>query len=382
MQFGPVAVMAAIAVASVGMAAQSVQAPAPAPGAAKPAPTSAQRYKNIHVMQDVPADQMNMSMHLITGQLGVTCQFCHVGEEFDKEDKAMKHVTRRMILLTAEINKSLNGGGQGVTCYTCHRGSPKPVATPSLPMAKGIVTEGAPPAESLPSVEQIFGKYVQALGGEKALKSVTSRVLTGKRDMPTGPGGVKPAPASVEVYQKAPNLLVSTYTAEKFVIADGFDGKVAWQKNAGGNVTELPFPEQARTRRAANFYQPLELKSEYTRTVVAGVESVDGRKAYVVIGYPEGDVPERLYFDAETGLLVRRATTLPTPMGNSPLEVTFGDYRATPAGVKIPFLVTMTPASHRTELATSSTFRVEGVKEGVALEDAKFARPAKAAPTK
>lgn len=369
-----------LVVASVSLRAQSE--PAPAPVARPAVQTSAERYKNIQVMKDVPADQMNMSMHLITGQLGVTCEFCHIEPQFEKEDKAMKHVTRRMMLLTAEINKSLNGGGQAVTCYTCHRGHPKPIATPVLPVAKGIPTPAPVSAEPLPAADEIFTRYVQALGGERALKAVTSRVLTGTRDMPTGPGGINPAPAAVEVYQKAPNLLVSTYKAEKFSLADGFDGKAAWQQNAAGAVSDMPFPEQARFRRTANLYEPLDLKSEYTRTMVSGVEMVDGRKAYVVIGYPAGDSPERLFFDVESGLLVRRATILPTPMGDSPLEVTFSDYRATPGGVKIPFAIKMTPASHRTELPTSSTFRIERVQEGVAIADAKFARPEKAAASK
>ncbi|MGE3840631.1 MAG: photosynthetic reaction center cytochrome c subunit family protein [Vicinamibacterales bacterium] len=356
--------------------------PTPAPAAQPLVQTSAQRYKNIQVMKDVPADQMNMSMHLITGQLGVTCEFCHIEPQFEREDKAMKHVARRMMRLTADINTSLSGGGQTVTCYTCHRGQPKPLATPVLPTAKGIPTPVPVSAEPLPAADVIFTKYVEAVGGRRALKAVTSRVLSGTRDMPTGPGGINSAPAAVEVYQKAPNLVMSTYKAEKFTQADGFDGQAAWQQNAAGAVSDMPFPEQARFRRSANLYEPLDLKSEYTRTVVAGVESVEGRRAYLVIGYPDGDAPERLFFDVESGLLVRRATILPTPMGDSPLEVTFSDYRATPAGVRIPFVIKMTPASHRTELPTSSTFRVERVQEGVAIPDAKFVRPEKPAALK
>jgi hypothetical protein len=58
--------------------------------------------------------------------------------------------------------------------------------------------------------------------------------------------------------------------------------------------------------------------------------------------------------------------------------VEFDDYRTTGNGVKIPFVIRMSPAGPRTELAPVSTLRITSVKDNVPLDDAKFAKPAAA----
>ena len=98
--------------------------------------------------------------------------------------------------------------------------------------------------------------------------------------------------------------------------------------------------------------------------------------AYVVVGVPRGDTPESLYFDMQTGLLLRKQTVLPTPIGDSPYQVDFEDYRDTASGVKFPFLIHMNPANPRTELAPEATLRVSSVKDNAPIDDSKFTRPA------
>ena len=69
---------------------------------AKPAAatqTAGQKYKNIQVLKDIPADQLIPSMQFITYALGVECDFCHVDTpaEFDKDDKKPKKTARKMM---------------------------------------------------------------------------------------------------------------------------------------------------------------------------------------------------------------------------------------------------------------------------------------------
>jgi hypothetical protein len=73
---------------------------------------------------------------------------------------------------------------------------------------------------------------------------------------------------------------------------------------------------------------------------------------------------------------LRKQTVLPTPIGDSPYQVDFEDYRDTGSGVKIPFLIQMNPANSRTELAPEATLRVTRVEDNKAIEDARFTRPA------
>src|SRR6185436_8102288 len=113
---------------------------------------------------------------------------------------------------------------------------------------------------------------------------VTSRTITGTQYIPTGPGGVVPTPAAVERLQKAPNLSVTTYRAPTYAIAEGYDGMTAWTQNQAGRVLEPVKVDVGRAARAADLYEPLNLKQEYAQLTVRGIEKVNGRDAYLVVG--------------------------------------------------------------------------------------------------
>ena len=100
---------------------------------------------------------------------------------------------------------------------------------------------------------------------------------------------------------------------------------------------------------------------------------VNGHDAYQVRGVVKGTrIQEQLFFDAESGLLLRRVTYQPTPMGAMPDQIDFEDYR-TVDGVKVPFVLkTATPDSQGVRTYTD-------VKFNVPVADANFAMPADAA---
>jgi hypothetical protein len=339
--------------------------------------TAEQVYKNIKVLTGTPANELNQSMHLMKGATGMDCLYCHIEREWEKDVKPPKEVARAMIVMMNDINKRNFGGRQVVTCNTCHNGRPIPANAPVFPVLEP--KEAARPA--LPTVDQILAKYVQAIGGEQAIRKVTSRTITGTQYIPTGPGGTVPTPAAVERYQKAPNLSVTICRAPTYAISQGFDGTTAWSQDQAGRVTEPVKLDVGRATRAADFYEPLNLKRQYAQITVRGVENVNGRDAYLVVGVPQGDAPEWLYFDTQSGLLLRKQTVLTTPIGDSPFQMDFEDYRDTGSGVKFPFLIHMNPANPRTELAPEATLRVSTVKDNAPIEDSRFAKPAtRAAP--
>jgi photosynthetic reaction center cytochrome c subunit len=333
--------------------------------------TAEQVYKNIQVLKGTPADQLIQSMHLLRGALGVDCEFCHDERDRAADTKDAKATARKMMQMMIDLNKSSFNGRQVVTCYTCHQGRPQPRGVLALPVSESAEA----PKVTLPSIDQILAKYVEALGGEQAIRKVTSRVITGTQYIPTGPGGVVPVPATIEVDQKTPNLMVNIYHTPTYTISNGFDGAKAWSQDMRGRVTEPPNVDQGRAKRNADFYLPLNLKQQYTRTVVRGIERVNDRDVYVVIATPQGDLPERLYFDTQTGLLVRKETALPTPLGNNPMQVNYEDYRDTGSGVKFPYLITIYPANEDSVPATSATIRVTKVQDNAPLDNAKFAKP-------
>jgi hypothetical protein len=335
--------------------------------------TAEQFYKNIKAMNGTPADQLIESMHLIRGALGVDCEFCHDDPDRSTDTKKPKEVARDMIRMMMAINKNNFNGGQEVTCYTCHRGNAIPATTLVLPpVPKDVETDAQP---QLPSVDQIASKYVQALGGEQALRKVTSRVITGTQTVPTGPGGTVPVPAGIERSQKAPNLVVNTYKTPTYTISDGFDGTKAWTQDFRGRVAEPGAIDQMRVKRDADLYLPLDLKQAYPKMQVEGVENVNGHDAYVVTAQPQGEREERLFFDVQTGLLLRKWSSLPTPVGDAPFQVDYDDYRDTGSGVRFPYRITMNPAGPRLEPSTNVTIRVAKVQDNAPLDSSKFTKP-------
>jgi len=88
------------------------------------AQTAEQKFKNIQIFKTLPATQLDPTMAFISGSLGVRCNYCHVSNGFDKDDKQTKLTARRMIQMVFDLNKRSFIGQDAVTCYTCHRGKP------------------------------------------------------------------------------------------------------------------------------------------------------------------------------------------------------------------------------------------------------------------
>lgn len=98
---------------------------------------AAQVFKNIQVLKKTPAARFLLIMNLgYSKALGVTCEHCHVKEDFSKDDKRPKRCARDMQLMHGDINQQLvkmqnlapNPNGHFINCSTCHRGHIDPMA--------------------------------------------------------------------------------------------------------------------------------------------------------------------------------------------------------------------------------------------------------------
>ncbi|HET9308434.1 MAG TPA: c-type cytochrome, partial [Candidatus Sulfotelmatobacter sp.] len=134
-----------------------------------------EQFKNIRILKGIPADQLFPTMEFMSASLGVNCEFCHVKNAFEKDDKKPKQTARKMMEMMFTINRENFDGRRNVTCYSCHRGDAKPLAIPVVMAEKpkttgelhGAVAGGTEKGSSAssPSAEQLLDKYVQALGG-------------------------------------------------------------------------------------------------------------------------------------------------------------------------------------------------------------------------
>lgn len=85
-----------------------------------------QVYKNIQLFKGLPSTSLMGVMQLFTRQLGVGCSYCHVENEFDKDDKAPKNTARKMVHMVDQINEANFPDNRSVSCWMCHRGKAKP----------------------------------------------------------------------------------------------------------------------------------------------------------------------------------------------------------------------------------------------------------------
>jgi cytochrome c peroxidase len=131
----------ALLIASAGIFGLSVAAAQTPPSAS--APFAEPPYKNLKVLPGtITRDQLLSNMKFFAKSLGVRCTHCHVGEEgkplstfnFASDAKKPKTTARKMLAMVHRINSEDFGvtdfANVKVTCFTCHRGSTKPLTAP------------------------------------------------------------------------------------------------------------------------------------------------------------------------------------------------------------------------------------------------------------
>jgi hypothetical protein len=338
--------------------------PQPAP-AFQQGKAAEQVYKNIQVFKGLPASQLQGAMSFMADSLGVGCGYCH-SKSFESDDKPTKQAARRMIRMVFDLNKG--GGdlfrGAAVSCYTCHRGKPGPVSVPAIRSGEqkpGAQTPAAKTDAPLPTVEQVLENYVRALGGREALAKVTTRVVKGSR---VGADGVL---VPEEIYQKAPDKLSVMTSYPNVTFRSGFDGARAWALDSRG-ADQLNDQFAEALRREAEFYNGVRLRELYPKLTAVGRETVGGRETYVVRASASDGGVEKFYFDAQTGLLVRRYVEFKTVLGFTPVQVDYEDYREVD-GVKLPFQLRWSNPRY------SWGRKVEQIQHNVPIEDEKFTPP-------
>ncbi len=325
-----------------------------------------QEYKNVQALKGIPAEQIIPAMQFIAASLGVECEYCHVPRAFEKDDKKPKVTARKMIGMMMAINKENFEGHREITCYSCHRGSANPVATPiiSAEEPKREAAESSKTGEPkpvFPPADQLLDKYVAAIGGADALQKVTSRVQKGTL---IAFGGQH---FPVDVYSKAPEKRLSVMHLSNGDSITAFDGKQGWL-SVPGRVHMMSTMENAAARIDADLYFPLHVKTLYEKFQVDAGEKIDGHDTYLVVGHNEGQPPLRLYFDKESGLLLRFVRYGETPLGRNPTQIDYADYREA-NGLKIPFRWTLSRPGNQ------FTIQVEQLQQNVPVDDAKFVAP-------
>ena len=336
-------------------------------------------FKNVQVLKGIPVKEFMNTMGFFSAATNLNCIDCHSPQSDSLEgyaiDTPRKQTARRMIVMVNTLNRTAFAGQRKVTCYTCHRATDRPETVPSLLDQYGVpeddpdrveVIRGGP-AQSVKqiSADQILDKYLQAVGGAPQLATLTSFIARGTYE------GYETYSAKVpiEIFAKAPNLLTTIVHAQSGDTVSTYDGSHGWIAAADKLMRVLPLSggdlEGARIDAVLSF--PAVIKQQFQwRTGFPSV-SIDDRPVQV-IQVARGDAGAKLYFDSQSGLLVRQVRYVETAVGVIPTRVDYSDYR-TVAGVRIPFRRVVTWTDGR------STLELSEVQPNARIDAARFATP-------
>ncbi len=175
--------------------------------------------------------------------------------------------------------------------------------------------------------------------------------------------------ANLQVDQAAPDRFHLTITLPQAVMERGFNGTAGWEKGPRG-VGDLAGLQLAEMKAAFGLFSDIKLKEQFTRMTVRK-DKLGDRDVFVLGGATAEGRRERLYFDAETGLLLRRTSATQTPIGILPQETNYEDYRDID-GLKVPFTIhtlTIDPQS-------SATRKYTDIKPNAPVDEKVFNKPA------
>jgi len=341
--------------------------------------TIGETQKNIKVLNDLPASELIPMMNLMAASLGVKCGFCHVNKngqwDFPLDDKPEKNTAREMIAMTLNINKTAFKGNTEVSCFSCHRGRTRPVSLVELPVpeptprptATAVATQ--PPAQ--PTSDDVLNKFTAAIGGQAAIDKLKTSIAKGTYTLADGSTG------SYEITQSAPNKFHIVRGVRQGTTELGYNGTDAWQKDSRG-VSDVRGDQLVDFKTEGQLFRNFKLREQYTRVNIRR-DKIDGKDVFAITGVRPDKKRERLFFDAETGLLLRRMGFTETPLGLVPEQTDFEDYRDVD-GVKVPFTVKIYVVGG----FSTATRKFSEIKFNVPVDDAQFNKPAvsAAAPAK
>ncbi len=350
-------------------------------GAADKPQMSEDAFKNIQVLRGIPVNEFMGTMGFFSASLSMNCVDCHVSESagnWDRyaDDTPLKQTARRMVLMENLINRADFGAMRKVTCYTCHRGYQIPETVPSLDEQYGPPPASDPDrVEVLPNTpdtsaaaEQILDKYLQSIGGAQQLSKISSFVAKGTyagfdtdfQKVPT------------EISAKAPNQRTMTNHLPGGDNTTTYDGREGWIAAADRPVPMILLTggDLDGAKLDAELAFPATIKQDLSKwhTGFPPV-TLNNRVAQVVEGTAANGTSVKLFFDKESGLLVRQTRFIDTKVGLIPLHIDYSDYRAV-SGVKMPFHWQMTWVDGQ------STTELSDVKANAPVAAAKFAKPA------
>jgi hypothetical protein len=190
------------------------------------------------------------------------------------------------------------------------------------------------PTDERLKAQEVFEKYIQALGGAGQIAKLTSFVAKGNYS------GFDTAfdKVPVEIFAAAPSKYTMVAHTGVGNSTRAFDGQNGWVTGPDAPIPVVTLTDgnldRARLEAMLTFPSAQVLFKAFPLWR-GGRTDLNGQEVIVLQGIAQRQRLVNLYFDSN-GLLVRFIRWTPTPVGFVPTMTDYSDYRDV-AGVKVPF---------------------------------------------
>lgn len=178
-------------------------------------------------------------------------------------------------------------------------------------------------AQAIPSADEVFARYVNAIGGKEAVLHVSSIKSSGKVDIPgSGISGTFESFA-------APNRIVTKMNIAGIgEISTGFDGSVAWEVNPMQGPRIKGEKETIMAQEDSDFYPSiLFLKERFLSAETIGAADFGGEKTWQVKTVLKSGRIVNEFFSVASGLKVGSQTTTTTNNATTNVVTLESDYK-------------------------------------------------------
>lgn len=236
---------------------------------------------------------------------------------------------------------------------------------------------------ALPKAEELFAKYVEALGGEKAVKGVTYRITDGTLERKDAKGNVVFL-ARVTIWQEAPQKMRAVIEQPGVVTLEfGYDGTTAWSIDSRRGARIMEGAEREQAIDSALFLGDADHKARYKSVETVEETTFGGKPAIKVRCTPVyGTEISYVFFDPQTNLILGTENEpKPGPDGKTEPKTTtlISDYKKF-GDMFFPTKITQSRADGEPLVTTYRSIEVNPKERAEIKAPEKKAEPATPAP--
>lgn len=181
--------------------------------------------------------------------------------------------------------------------------------------------------------EEILDKAAAALGGDHAVESLKSMIITAAMTLPNG------LTAKSVIYQEGTKIFAKV-EASGITQVMGCDGTDCYANDPMG-LRMLEGKEKDNFLMQNDFGMGIHWRDFYTRYEYKGEGEVDGRKTHTLELETQTGMVVTADYDAENFLCLRQSGTISGPMGDIQYSAKYLDYQDAHEGFMLPMKIRM-----------------------------------------